>query len=154
MNAGIENMGRGFGFIKDEQPQPVTRQDIEALNRSFDERWSKFQEEHQQKQIYGQISSDWKSVESKYANYADLPGFKDAWAKGWEPGKDPMTVAATLVSAYEKKFALRANENAQVKQDRLRSAPVKSGGGTASASGKEEKVPLRKQFLAALKSDD
>jgi hypothetical protein len=151
MNSGIENMGRGFGFIKDEQPAPVTREDIQNLERQFDERFSARLEEVEQKRIYGQIQGHWKNVEQQYAEFAALPGFKEAWAKQWSPDKDPNVLAQNLVASYEKVFAARANAAAKAKDDRLKAAPVKAGGGTASVPGAGgEKVPLRKQMMAAI----
>jgi hypothetical protein len=150
MNGGIEAMGRGFGFIQDEQPTPVTHESIQALQKQFDERLNQRFDEMNQRQIYTQIQGHWKGVEQKYADYASLPGFKDAWAKQWDPNKDPMSIAADLVSAYDKVFAAKTNAATATKEARLKAAPVKSGGGTASPSKGEEKIPLRKQMIAAI----
>jgi hypothetical protein len=151
MNSGIEQMGRGFGFIKEDAPAPVTHESIQNLERQFDQRLNERFEEMQQRQIYGQIQGHWKNVEQKFGEWADMPGFKDAWAKQWDPNKDPMSLAANLVSVYEKKFAARSNATATAKDARLKSAPVRPGGGTASApSGAGEKVSFSKQLMAAM----
>ena len=152
MNQGIEAMGRGFGFIQDEQRDPVSDK-FSQFERQFEEKLNQRFQKAEEERLYTSIQNDWKAVSEKHKEWASLPGFKDAWAKSWAPGQDPNAVAAKLVSAYEQAFAARANATAAGKEARLRSAPVKPGGGTVAGAQSENKVPLRKSILAALRDD-
>ena len=153
MNSGIEAMGRGFGFIQDQQADPVSEK-LSALEKQMEEKLNQRFQKQEEDRLYNSIQNDWKAVSAKYADWADLPGFKDAWAKSWAPDADPAALAAKLVEAYEKKFAARSNQAAAVKEGRLKSAPVKAGGGTVAGSKSDEKIPLRKHILAALQGGD
>lgn len=153
MNQGIEAMGRGFGFIQDEQADPVSQR-FSTLEKQMEEKFNQRFQKQEEDRIYNSIQNDWKAVSGKYTDWADLPGFKDAWAKSWAPNSDPVAIAAKIVEHYEKKFAARSNASAAVKEGRLRSAPVKPGGGTASGAKSEEQAPLRKSILAAIRGGD
>jgi uncharacterized protein (DUF4415 family) len=152
MNQGIEAMGRGFGFIQDEKADPVSER-FSSLEKQMEEKLEARFRKQEEERLYQGITNDWKAVSTKYEEWADLPGFKDAWAKSWAPGVDPVAAAAKLVEAYEKRFASKANASAEVKEGRLRSAPVRSGGGTVASAKSEESIPLRKQILAAFKGE-
>ena len=153
MNQGIEAMGRGFGFIQEQPNDPVSEK-LSAFEKQMEERFNQRIQKQEEERLYNSIQTDWKAVSAKYADWAELPGFKDAWAKAWAPGQDSAALAAKIVEAYEKKFAARSNAVAANKEGRMRSAPVKAGGGTVSGAKSDEAVPLRKSILAALRGDD
>lgn len=153
MNSGIEAMGRGFGFIPEQTTDPVSEK-LSAFEKQMEEKFNQRIQKQEEERLYNSIQNDWKAVSSKYEEWADLPGFKDAWAKSWAPGSDASALAAKLVEAYEKKFAARSNQSAAVKEGRLKSAPVKAGGGTVAGSKSDETIPLRKQILAAMRGAD
>src|SRR5512138_2575206 len=66
-NAGIEGLARGFGFLKEEEKKPWEADinpRLEAIQRQMDERVAKMEQEYRQKELYGQITGDWKTVQA------------------------------------------------------------------------------------------
>lgn len=153
MNSGIEAMGKGFGFIQEEKADPFSER-FSALERQMEEKFEQRLKKQEEDRLYSSITNDWKTVTGKHSAWADLPGFKDAWAKSWTPGSDPVAVADKIVEHYEKVFAARGNASAAVKEGRLKSAPVKAGGGSIAGSKSDDKVPMRKSIIAALRGED
>jgi Cdc6-like AAA superfamily ATPase len=153
LNKGFEQFGRGLGFIQDEQPKYLTEQDVQSRLEQFKQEMLQREEQQERSRIYQRISGDWRQVQAEVKDWADMPGFKQAWAEQWSPDKDPMAIAKEIASFYEKKFASRQNAAATVKEDRARVVPVKPSTPTPSATAKDaEKLPLRKRIIAAQKA--
>lgn len=134
LNGGFEAFGKGLGFIKEEETPPWQK-DIQTLREEYDKRFSEHSQRVEQAQLMKQIKSDFKVVQSKYPDWADMPGFKDEFARRWDPEKDPAEVMKDVVAAYEKKLAARSNAAAEAKAETAKVVPAgKGGGGTASAT--------------------
>jgi hypothetical protein len=153
LGTGFEAFAKGLGLVQDEQPKYLTEQDVQSRLEQFKQEMLQREEQQERSRIYQRISGDWRQVQAEVKDWADMPGFKQAWAEQWSPDKDPMAVAKEIASFYEKKFASRQNAAATVKEDRARVVPVKPSTPTPSATAKDaEKLPLRKRIIAAQKA--
>jgi uncharacterized phage infection (PIP) family protein YhgE len=154
-NAGIEAMGRGFGFIQDEPPKPVGQEDIQSLRAEFDKRFEQHQQQLQREQIVSQLKTGWAKVESSMPEFSKVRGFQRVWAEYQAESldKDPVVIAKEIASDYEKIFASRANAAAEKKDEIKGSAAIpRAAPATGTPSKADEKVPLRHKLAAALKA--
>lgn len=150
VNEGIHGMAKGFGFAKDPEPTFVDanryQQDLTALREQMSNQM-------REEMLYQRVSSDWNSVSQKYADWAAIPGFKQAFLDAWS--KDPNkghAHADSIVQAYEKMFAARQNKVAEEKAAVASTKVVKSGGGTGNADKSEKKTSLADRIAATLNS--
>lgn len=153
-NAGIEAMGRGFGFIKDEPPKPVGHEDIQSLRESMQKEFQDQIRQLRQEEFVSRLKAGWAKVETSMPEFSKVRGFQRTWAEyqAESPDKDPLVIAKEIASEYEKIYASRANAEAARKDDTKSSAALRStpAGGTPSKS--ETKAPLRRQLAAALEA--
>lgn len=143
---------KAMGYIKDEQPEYVTKEALQEMNKSLDERVNGQLAKIREAEMYQRVKSDWSKVETAFADYAKLPGFKAAWADKWDGYGDPMEIAKVLTAEYEKFYASRQAAAVAEKEKAARAAPLKPGGGTVSSAKSDEKVSLRQKIRTAMAS--
>lgn len=147
-NAGIEGMARGFGFLPEQEKKPW-EQDINSIREETRQYQEQAIRRIEEARYYAAIQSDFDRVKQAFPEYVEIDGFKDAFARNWKPGSDPVAAAKPIVDKIDKLIATRTTKMAEEKAAAAKVAPVGKGGGTAS-SAKPEKGPLRSTLKAAL----
>jgi hypothetical protein len=143
---------RALGYVQDEQPKYLTEKDVDSRFEKLRGEWKQEQQHLEQSRLMNRIKGDFEVAKREAGDWAEMPGFKEAFAGKWDGNTDPKAIVREMVSHYEKRLAARQNQVATTKEATLKSAPVKGGGGTRSASAAESGGPLRKQIMAQLKS--
>jgi Skp family chaperone for outer membrane proteins len=150
--AGASPTGRTY---RDEDVQRIVRERLAAERRAHEKKFGEVQSKLTQYEGHYQ-----KLAEAEYARARALGYVQDEQPK-YLTEKDVDSrfeklrgewIVREMVSHYEKRLAARQNQVATTKEATLKSAPVKGGGGTRSASAAESGGPLRKQIMAQLKS--
>lgn len=146
---------KALGYVQEEQPKPVTQQDIESRFAEFERRMSEQQQKVEEARLYNKLKADYEHGEREAGDWAQVPGFKQAFVDAWGKSngtKSPAEIAKAIVSGYEKVLAARQNQVAATKEATLKSQPVKGGGGTASPAPADAGGPMHKQIMAALRA--
>ncbi len=148
-NAGIEGLARGFGFMPEAEKKPW-EQDINSIREEMIKAQQESIQRVESARFMAMIQSDFDRVKATYPDYVDIDGFKDAFARNWKPGADPVAAAKPIVDKIDKLIAARTTKMAEEKAEAAKKVPVGKGGGTTPPSGKKDEGPLRSRLRGAL----
>lgn len=150
VNGGIEAMGRGFGFIKDEEPQYVDAKTFETKVNSLK---ASIESQYREEMLFRELTSEWRQVSAKHAKWAAVPGFKEACLSVYaqDASKDLGTIADEIATQYGKLLAAQAQETVQTAVTSPAAKVVKPGGGTGAPAPKDRKGSVSERVSAMLR---